>query len=112
MFRLRDPAENVSGAKYQWAGVIMRRTVDRWTPRTMEWISREAKRPRGRSSARWAYVFVTRMDQLNSPLVRNGCGPRKRRRRSSILTSWMTIARDRNGWKQCCGLYDNQRQAI
>ncbi|VDM78398.1 unnamed protein product [Strongylus vulgaris] len=36
----------------------------------------------------------------------NGSGPRERRRRSLILTTWMTLARDRIGWEQCCGLYD------
>ncbi|VDM81605.1 unnamed protein product [Strongylus vulgaris] len=81
----------------------MRRTDDRWTRRTQEWISREAKRPRGRPPTRWADVFVARMNQLNS---RNGSGSRERRRCNSIPTSLMTLARDRNGWKQCCGLDD------
>ncbi|VDM71087.1 unnamed protein product [Strongylus vulgaris] len=47
------------------------------------------------------------MNQLNSQLVTsNESGPRKRRRRNSIPASWMTLARDRNGWKQCFGLHD------
>ncbi|KAK6738795.1 hypothetical protein RB195_020727 [Necator americanus] len=48
MSRLRDPAEYVSKAKHRWAGHIMRRIDDRWTNRTLEWIPRDAKRPRGR----------------------------------------------------------------
>ncbi|VDM66734.1 unnamed protein product, partial [Strongylus vulgaris] len=64
---------------------------DRWTLKTLEWIPREVKRPRGRPSIRWADVFVARMDQLNSQLVTsNGYGPRERRRRTSIPTSWMS----------------------
>ncbi|VDM77976.1 unnamed protein product [Strongylus vulgaris] len=85
----------------------MRRTDDRWTLRNLERIPRKAKHPRERSPTKWADVFVTRMDQLNSQLVAgNGSGPREHRHRSSIATSWMTLARDRNGWKQCCGLHD------
>ncbi|VDM68228.1 unnamed protein product [Strongylus vulgaris] len=49
---------------------------------------------------RWADVFVTRMDQLNSQLVAtNGSGPRDRRR-SSIPALWMKV-----GCKQCWGLH-------
>ncbi|VDM84245.1 unnamed protein product [Strongylus vulgaris] len=32
--------------------------------------------------------------------------PRERHRPTSIPTSWMTLAEDRNGWKQCGGLHD------
>ncbi|VDM78292.1 unnamed protein product [Strongylus vulgaris] len=64
--------------------------------------SSRRKRPRGRPPTRSADVFVARMDQLNSQLVMsNGTGPCERRRRSLIANSWMTLARDRNGWKQC-----------
>ncbi|KAK6764609.1 hypothetical protein RB195_024799 [Necator americanus] len=52
MFRLRNPAEYVSKAKHIWAGHIMRRIDDRWTKRTLEWIPRDAKRPRGRLPTR------------------------------------------------------------
>ncbi|VDM78451.1 unnamed protein product [Strongylus vulgaris] len=38
----------------------------------------QRKRPRGRSPIRWADVFITRMDQLNSQLKRfNGSGSRE-----------------------------------
>ncbi|KAK6749331.1 hypothetical protein RB195_001751 [Necator americanus] len=50
--RLRDPVEYVSKAKHRWAGHIMRRIDDRWTKRTLEWIPRNAKRPRGRPPTR------------------------------------------------------------
>ncbi|VDM77816.1 unnamed protein product [Strongylus vulgaris] len=46
----------------------IRGTDDRGTLRILEWISREAKRPRG--STRWADVFVARMYQLKCQLVR------------------------------------------
>ncbi|VDM84215.1 unnamed protein product [Strongylus vulgaris] len=46
------------GMVHRWAGHIMRRTDDRWTLRTLEWIAREVKRPRGRPTTRWADVFV------------------------------------------------------
>ncbi|VDM81182.1 unnamed protein product [Strongylus vulgaris] len=83
----------------------MRKTGDRWSIRTQEWIPREAKRPRGHRPD--ADVFVARMNQLNfQQVTSNGPGPRKRRRRTSIPTSWMTLARDRNGWNQCFGLHD------
>ncbi|KAK6742575.1 hypothetical protein RB195_010062 [Necator americanus] len=65
MSRLRDPAEYVSKAKHRWAG-HMRRIDDRWTKRTLDWITRDAKRPRGRPPTRWGDVFATRMDQLRA----------------------------------------------
>ncbi|KAK6753722.1 hypothetical protein RB195_012982 [Necator americanus] len=46
MPRLRDPAKYVSKAEHRWAGHIMRRIDDRWTKRTLEWIPRDAIRPR------------------------------------------------------------------
>ncbi|KAK6755348.1 hypothetical protein RB195_013992 [Necator americanus] len=52
MSRLHDPAEYVSKAKHRWAGHIMRRIDDRWTERTLGWIPRDAKRPRGRPPTR------------------------------------------------------------
>ncbi|VDM85484.1 unnamed protein product, partial [Strongylus vulgaris] len=58
--------------------------------------SLQAIRLRGRPPTRWADVLIARMDQLNSQLVTsNGPEPRERRRRTSIPTSWMTLARDR-----------------
>ncbi|VDM77990.1 unnamed protein product [Strongylus vulgaris] len=51
-----------------------------------------------RPPSRLTDEFVVRMDQLHSQLVTsNGSGPRERRHRTSIPTSWMTLARDRNG---------------
>ncbi|KAE9414118.1 hypothetical protein Angca_001998, partial [Angiostrongylus cantonensis] len=41
-------------AKHRWAGLIMRRTDDRWTKRTVEWTPRECKRPLGQPRTRWA----------------------------------------------------------
>ncbi|KAK6741808.1 hypothetical protein RB195_009591 [Necator americanus] len=68
MSRLCDPAEYVSKAKHRWAGHIMRRIDDRWTKRTLEWILRDAKRPRGGPPTRWGDVFAARMDQLRAQL--------------------------------------------
>ncbi|VDM82265.1 unnamed protein product [Strongylus vulgaris] len=61
-----------------------------------------------RDATDWAGVFVALMDQLNSQLLMsNGSGPQpERSRRSSILISWMTLARDRSERKQCYGLHD------
>ncbi|KAK6745517.1 hypothetical protein RB195_011939 [Necator americanus] len=101
MSRLRDPAEYVSKAKHRWAGHIMRRIDDRWTKRTLEWIPRDAKRPRGRPPTRWSDVFAARMDQLRAQLD-TAQGPRQRHSRS-LRTSWMTMARERNEWKRCWG---------
>ncbi|KAK6749350.1 hypothetical protein RB195_001764 [Necator americanus] len=81
MSRLRDPAEYVWKAKHRWAGHIMRRIDDRWTKRTLEWIPRDAKCPRGRPPTRWGDVFATRMDQLRAQLDK-AQGPRQRRSRS------------------------------
>ncbi|KAK6763485.1 hypothetical protein RB195_023981 [Necator americanus] len=88
-----DPAEYVSKAKHRWPGHIMRRIDDRWTKRTLEWISRDAKRPRARPPTRWGDVFPTRMDQLRAQLD-TAEGPRQRHSRS-LRTSWMTMARER-----------------
>ncbi|KAK6747519.1 hypothetical protein RB195_000615 [Necator americanus] len=76
MSRLRDPAEYVSKAKHRWAGHIMRRIDDRWTKSTLEWIPRDAKRPRGRPPTRWSDVFAARMDQLRAQLD-TAQGPRQ-----------------------------------
>ncbi|KAK6735433.1 hypothetical protein RB195_018569 [Necator americanus] len=97
MSRLRDPAEYVSKAKYRWAGHIMRRIGGRWTRRTLEWIPRGAKRPRGR----WGDVFATRMDHLRAQLD-TAQGPRQRQSRN-LRTFWMTMAREQCEWKRCCG---------
>ncbi|KAK6754277.1 hypothetical protein RB195_013339 [Necator americanus] len=78
MSRLRDPAEYLS--KHRWAGHIMRRIDDRWTERTLEWIPRDAKRPRGRPT-RWSDVFATRMEQLRAQ-VDTAQGPRQRHSRN------------------------------
>ncbi|KAK6738990.1 hypothetical protein RB195_020837 [Necator americanus] len=80
MSRLRDPAEYVSKAKHRWAGHIMRRIDDRWTKRTLEWIPRDAKRPRGRPPTRWSDVFAARMDQLRAQLD-TAQGPRQQEAR-------------------------------
>ncbi|KAK6759565.1 hypothetical protein RB195_021255 [Necator americanus] len=101
MSRLRDPAEYVSKAKHRWAGHIMRRIDDRWTKRTLEWIPRNAKRPRGRPPTRWGDVFAARIDQLRAQLD-TAQGPRQRHSRS-LRTPWMTMARERNEWKRCWG---------
>ncbi|KAK6763479.1 hypothetical protein RB195_023977 [Necator americanus] len=105
MSRLRDPAEYVSKTKHRWAGHIMRRIDDRWTKRTLEWISRDAKRPRARPPTRWGDVFPTRMDQLRAQLD-TAEGPRQRHSRS-LRTSWMTMARERREWKRCWGPHVN-----
>ncbi|EYC10637.1 hypothetical protein Y032_0054g2471 [Ancylostoma ceylanicum] len=99
--RLHDPAEYVSKAKHRWAGHIMRREDDRWTRRTLEWIPRETKRPRGRPPTRWADVFAARMDQLNAQLETSQNSRRRRPR-----CSWMTMARERIEWKRCWGQHD------
>ncbi|KAK6760491.1 hypothetical protein RB195_021816 [Necator americanus] len=101
MSRLRDPAEYVSKAKHRRTGHIMRRIDDRWTKRMLEWIPRDAKRPRGRPPTRWGDVFAARMDQLRAQLD-TAQGPRQRRSRS-LRTSWMTMAKERNEWKRCWG---------
>ncbi|KAK6752241.1 hypothetical protein RB195_003578 [Necator americanus] len=57
MSRLRDPAEYVSKARHRWTGYNMRRIDDRWTKRTLEWIPRDAKHPRGRPPTRWGPLY-------------------------------------------------------
>ncbi|KAK6761274.1 hypothetical protein RB195_022365 [Necator americanus] len=110
MSRLRDPAEYVSKAKHRWAGHIMRRIDDRWTKRTLEWIPRDAKRPRGRPPTRWSDVFAARMDQLRAQLD-TAQGPRQRHSRS-LRTSWMTMARERNEWKRCWGPHKTSKIGV
>ncbi len=110
MSRLRDPAEYISKAKYRWAGHIVTRTDDRWTKRTLEWIPREAKRPRGRPPKRWADVFVEKLDQLRNQLDTiqdDGMVTRGRLHTRSLPASWMTLARERNEWRRCWGLHDS-----
>ncbi|KAK6749545.1 hypothetical protein RB195_001890 [Necator americanus] len=91
MSRLRDPAEYVSKAKHRWASHIMRRIDDRRAKRTLEWIPRDAKRPRGRPPTKWGDVFVTRMDQLRAQLD-TAQEPRQRHSRN-LRTSWMRMAK-------------------
>ncbi|KAK6760917.1 hypothetical protein RB195_022112 [Necator americanus] len=94
MSRLHDPAEYISKAKHRWVGHIMRRIDDRWTKRTLEWIPRDAKCPRGRQPTRWGDVFATRTDQLRAQLD-TAQGPRQRHSRN-LRTCCMTMARERN----------------
>ncbi|KAK6740826.1 hypothetical protein RB195_008964 [Necator americanus] len=68
MSRLRDPAEYVSKAKHRWASHIVKRIDGRWTKKTLEWIPRDAKRPRGRPPTRWSDVFAIRIYQLRAQL--------------------------------------------
>ncbi|KAK6754583.1 hypothetical protein RB195_013526 [Necator americanus] len=75
------PSEYVSKAKHRWASHIMRRIDDRWTKRTLEWILKDAKRPRERPPSRWGDVFATRMDQLTAQLD-TAQGPRHRHSRN------------------------------
>ncbi|KAK6729402.1 hypothetical protein RB195_006448 [Necator americanus] len=68
MSRLRDPAEYIVKAKHRWSSHIMRRIDDRWTERTLEWIPRDTKRPRGRPPTRLGDMIVTRMYRLRAQL--------------------------------------------
>ncbi|VDM76789.1 unnamed protein product [Strongylus vulgaris] len=95
---LHDPAEYVSKAKHRWAGHIMR-TDNRWTLRGLKRIPHEAKR-RHRPDE---LTLVARMDQLKSQLIRNN-DRREHRCGNAMPASWMTLARSRNGWRNCCGL--------
>ncbi|KAK6736543.1 hypothetical protein RB195_019307 [Necator americanus] len=54
----------------------MRRIDDRWTERTLEWIPRDVKRPRGRPPTGQGDVFATRMDQLRAQLIHRCSGSR------------------------------------
>ncbi|VDM79832.1 unnamed protein product [Strongylus vulgaris] len=96
MSRFRGPAEYVSKAKHRWAGHIMRRTGNRWTLRTLELkqnVLDGGHRPDG-------LTRCTDGPDVFSAGKRNGSGPRELRRGSSVPTSWITLARDRNGWEQ------------
>ncbi|KAK6734857.1 hypothetical protein RB195_018191 [Necator americanus] len=55
----------------------MRRIDDRWTKRTLEWILRDAMRPRGRQPTRWGDVFATQVDHLRAQ-VDTAQGPHQR----------------------------------
>ncbi|KAK6754714.1 hypothetical protein RB195_013601 [Necator americanus] len=103
MFRLRNPAEHVSKAKHRCAVHIMKRIDDNCTKRTLEWIPRDAKHPRGRPPTRCGDVFATRMHQLSSQL--DTAQEPLQRHSQNLRTSWMTIARERNEWKGCWGPY-------
>ena len=46
----------------------MRRTDDRWTERTLEWIPRQVKCSQGRPPKRWADEFMEMMEQLSNYL--------------------------------------------
>ncbi|VDM81188.1 unnamed protein product [Strongylus vulgaris] len=56
---LRDPAEYVFKAKIDGRS-CNEKNRRRWTLRTLEWILREAKSPRGSPPTIWADVFVAR----------------------------------------------------
>ena len=94
MSRLRDPTDYASKAKHRWASHIMRRADDRWTGRTVEWISRDCPRPRGRPPIGWADVFVEHVTKMR---FSRAADARSRHNRLQP-TSWMTIRdNDTNG---------------
>ncbi|KAK6727389.1 hypothetical protein RB195_005217 [Necator americanus] len=92
MSHLRNPERCISKAKRRWAGHIMRRIDDRWTKRKLEWIPRDAKRPRGRPPTRWGDMFAARMDEVRAQL-NTAQGLRQRPPRNSGA-SGITLARD------------------
>ncbi|EYC42579.1 hypothetical protein Y032_0526g2947 [Ancylostoma ceylanicum] len=61
IFRLRDPEEYVSKAKYRWVGHSMRREDDSWTKRTGVDSKRYETTTRG-PPMRWADMFTARMN--------------------------------------------------
>ncbi|VDM75019.1 unnamed protein product [Strongylus vulgaris] len=78
-----------------WPDTVATSKALRTTHRALE------RRVLKEASTGWADMFVARMDQLSSQLgTRNGS---VRERRCQFNTNmWITLARDRNGWKQCC----------
>ncbi|KAK6750423.1 hypothetical protein RB195_002417 [Necator americanus] len=65
--RFSEPAKYMSKAEQRWSGHIMRRVVDRWTKRKLEWIPKDAKRPRGKPPTRWGDVWCTNGPTKSSP---------------------------------------------
>ncbi|CAI2349352.1 unnamed protein product [Caenorhabditis sp. 36 PRJEB53466] len=73
---------STSKRKLDWAGHVARRTENRWTTLTQEWIPRDTKRPVGRPPMRW-------IDALNKEVtIRQG----------NRVVPWSTIAKDRKAW--------------
>ncbi|CAI2293098.1 unnamed protein product [Caenorhabditis sp. 36 PRJEB53466] len=80
--RVRVPLLHVKKRKFGWAGHVARRTDNRWTTLTQEWIPRDTKRPVGRPPIRW-------IDALNKEVtIRQG----------NRVVPWSTIAKDRKAW--------------
>ncbi|CAH2245003.1 jg6943 [Pararge aegeria aegeria] len=69
--KVSDIAQRISKLKWQWAGLVCRRTDGRWGRRVLEWRPRIGKRSVGRPPARWT-------DDLKKV---SGSGWNERRRR-------------------------------
>ena len=94
--------EVIERKRLRWAGHVARRTDDRWTIRITEWLPRDQKRPIGRPATRWstrvAETVRERMARVQPPPAQ--ASRRLRTRNNQDRKHWMTIARDREMWKQ------------
>ena len=74
--QVEDILAQIKRKKWRWAGHVMRRSDNRWTTRTTEWVPRDGIRSKARPKTRW-------IDEI----------------RKFGGKEWTRAAQDRDGWR-------------
>ncbi|KAK6748119.1 hypothetical protein RB195_001005 [Necator americanus] len=93
--KIRDAAAFAKEIKIRWAGHVMRFNDNRWTRAVSDWVPRDIKHTTGRPPLMVRFLHEFLQKKYDALRV-----PRERR------NHWVTLARDRDKWKNYWLLLD------